>query len=141
MPFDGSVPEGLLFALAGGVALAAATLAGRDRRRLVQAAKAIGAMLAIVLPWQLYCAAYGLSTPDYDLAHVANPSYLRANADRLWPVAKELWRQAVTVHGWGLLTFVVLLALVAGLTAGRWRLLLFAGSWLVLALGGLLVTY
>jgi hypothetical protein len=133
--------EGFLFALAACVALAATTLLARNRARAVEAAIAIGGVLAIALPWQLYCAAYGLSTQDYDLGNMVRPSYLRAHADRLRPTVSELWTQLTNVQSWGLLTWVILLALVAGALAARWRLLAFAGVWLVLAVGGLLMTY
>jgi len=133
--------EGFLFALAGAVALGVATLATRERRRLVPAAAGIGALLAVLLPWRVYCLAYGLSTPDYDLNHVTDVSYLRAHADRLHPVISELWRQLTMTNKWGLLVWVIPLALLAGLAAASWRLLAFAVAWLVLAAGGLLLTY
>jgi hypothetical protein len=133
--------EGFLFALAACVALAATTLLARNRARAVDAAIAIGGVLAIALPWQLYCAAYGLSTQDYDLGNMMRPSYLSAHADRLGPTVSELWTQLTDAHAWGLLTWVILLALLAGMLAARWRLLTFAGVWLFLAIGGLLMTY
>jgi hypothetical protein len=98
-------------------------------------------MLAVMLPWRVYCSAYGLSTPDYNLGHVTDPSYLRAHADRVWPAATELWHQATIVHSWGLLSWVILLALLAAVLAAEWRLVTFAGLWLVLAISGLLLTY
>ena len=133
--------EGFFFALAACVALAATTASraeprtgrrGGDRGRRGARDRA---------PWQLYCAAYGLSTQDYDLGNMVRPSYLGAHADRLRPTASELWTQLTNVQSWGLLTWVILLALVAGALAARWRLLTFAGVWLVLAVGGLLMTY
>jgi hypothetical protein len=133
--------EGLLFSVAAGVALLVATASARDRGRLRAAGVAVGAMLAVILPWRVYCSAYGLATPDYDLARLVDPSYLRAHADRVWPAATELWRQATIVHSWGLLPWVILLALLAAALAAEWRLVSFAGVWLVLAAGGLLATY
>jgi hypothetical protein len=133
--------EGFLFALAGAVALAVATIQRGDRGRLVRAAAGIGALLAIVLPWRVYCAAYGLSTPDYDLGHVTDISYLRAHSDRVRPAATELWRQLTAMNKWGLLVWVILLALAAGALTASWRLLAFTTTWLVLAAGGLLMTY
>ncbi|HEV7641487.1 MAG TPA: hypothetical protein VGO39_11520 [Gaiellaceae bacterium] len=133
--------EGLLFSVAGGVALLVATLSQRDRSRLRDAALAVGAMLAVILPWRVYCSVHGLSTPDYDLARLADPTYLRAHSDRLWPAATELWHQATIVHSWGLLPWVILLALLAGVLAARGRVVAFALLWLVLAAGGLLATY
>jgi len=59
--------EGFLFALVGAVALGAAVvLTARERRRVVAACWGIGALLAVILPWRIYCSVYGLSTPDYD---------------------------------------------------------------------------
>jgi hypothetical protein len=133
--------EGFLFAVAACVALAVTTLAARSRARAVEAGVAIAAVLAITLPWQLYCAVYGLSTQDYDLANMVRPSYLSAHADRLWPTVTELSAQLADSNHWGLLTWVILLALAVGLLAARWRLVTFAGTWLVLAIAGLLMTY
>jgi hypothetical protein len=132
--------EGLLFSVAGGVALLVA-LALRDRARLREGALAFAAILAVILPWRVYCSVHGLSTADYDLTKLADPSYLGAHADRIWPAASELWRQATQVHSWGLIPWVVLLALVTALLAAEWRLLTFAAVWLVLAVSGLLLTY
>ena len=104
--------EGFLFALAG--------LCRADDRRSLHlgtvrwrcpGAKAIGAVLALIVPWQLYCAAYGLSTPDYNLVNAANPSYLGAHADRVRPAARELWENFGKTGSWGLLVWVILLAL------------------------------
>jgi hypothetical protein len=133
--------EGFLFALAACIALAATTLLARNRARAVEAAVAVAAVLAITLPWQVYCAAYGLSTQDYDLVNMVRPSYLSAHSDRLWPTVTELWAQLTNAHRWGFLTWVILLALAAGALAARWRLLTFATTWLALAIGGLLMTY
>jgi hypothetical protein len=133
--------EGLLFSLAAAAALLAATLLTRERARRIPAAAAIGAVLAVVLPWRLYCAVYGLSTPDYDLAHIGDYGYLRAHSARVRPVVDELLRQLGTTNKWGLLALVIPLMLVAGLVGARWRLLSFAGVWFVLSAVGLLLTY
>ncbi|MFL5963615.1 MAG: hypothetical protein ACJ757_12065 [Gaiellaceae bacterium] len=133
--------EGLLFSLAGAAALGVATVLTRERARRLPAAAAIGAMLAVVLPWRLYCAVYGLSTPDYDLAHIGDYAYLRAHTDRVGPVVHELLRQLAATDKWGLLALVIPLMLIAGLAGARWRLLTFAGVWLVLSAAGLLLTY
>jgi hypothetical protein len=129
--------EGLLFAVAAGVALLAATSGPRRR----EAVAAVAAMLAVILPWRVYCLVHGLSTADYDLTKLADPSYLGAHADRLWPAASELWRQATQVHSWGLLPWVIVLALATALLAAEWRLFTFAATWIVLAVCGLLLTY
>jgi hypothetical protein len=133
--------EGFLFAVAGAAALLAGAGVSRDRRRLLDATWAVGALAAIVLPWRIYCAAYGLSTPDYDLSHVLDVPYLRAHADRVRPAAAELWHQLTLTDKWGLLVWVIGLALVCGAAGGRGRVTAFAAVWLVLAAGGLLLTY
>lgn len=133
--------EGFLFAVAGAVALAVATLRAADRHRLVEAGIGIAALLAVIFPWRIYCAVYDLSTPDYDLGHVTDISYLRAHSDRVRPAAAELWRQLTAMNKWGLLVWVIILALLAAALSASWRLLAFAGTWVVLAAGGLLLTY
>jgi hypothetical protein len=133
--------EGFLFGLAGAVALGVAALTTRNSRRVAEAAIAIGALFVVMIPWRVYCSAYGLTTPDYNLSNAANPSYLRAHVDRVRPAASELWTQLTNSSRWGLLVWVILLAVVVGLAGARWRLLTFAGIWLVLAAGGLLLTY
>jgi hypothetical protein len=133
--------EGFLFALVGAVALGAAALVTRERRRIVAASYGIGALLLAILPWRVYCSAYGLSTPDYDLKHVGDLGYLRAHRDRVRPVVDELWRQLDMHQKWGLLTWVILFAIVAALAAGRWLLVTFAGIWLALSSLGLVVLY
>jgi hypothetical protein len=133
--------EGLLFSLAAAAALLVATLLTRERARRVPAAAAIGGVLAVVLPWRLYCAVYGLSTPDYDLAHIVDYGYLRAHTDRVWPVVRELLWQLEATNKWGLLALVIPLMLIAGILGARWRLLTFAGVWFVLSAVGVLLTY
>ncbi len=133
--------EGFLFALAGCVALAVGVVSTRDRTLVRPAAKAVGAVLVLIVPWQLYCSAYGLSTPDYNLADAVSPSYLGAHTDRVEPAAHEIWVQLGKTGSWGLLVWVILLALVVGLLARRWVLLAFTATWLGLATAGLLIIY
>jgi hypothetical protein len=133
--------EGFLFALVGAVALGSTVLLGRERRRITDACWGIGALLAMILPWRIYCAVYGLSTPDYDLKHVAEFGYLRAHRDRVGPVVHELWRQLDARNKWGVLAWVILLAVVAAVAAGRWAVVTFAGLWLVLSSLGLVLLY
>jgi hypothetical protein len=133
--------EGFLFALVGAFALGVAAASSRERRRITGACWCIGALLAVILPWRIYCAVYGLSTPDYDLTHVVDLGYLRAHRDRVSPVVHELWRQLDAWNKWGLLTWVILLAVVAALAAGRWAVVTFAGLWLALSSIGLVLLY
>jgi hypothetical protein len=133
--------EGLLFALAGGVALLVGALLAHERGRIGGALWAVGGLLAVILPWRVYCAVYGLSTPDYDLKHVADPGYLAHHRDRVRPVVDELWRQLTISYKWGWLTWVILLALVAGIVSARWTITAFALTWLALSAFGLVVLY
>lgn len=133
--------EGFLFALVGAVSLLAVTLATRDRARLAVCAIGVGGVLAVIVPWRVYCSVYGLSTPDYDLAHVVDVGYLRVHRDRVGPVLHELWRQLGAQNKWALLAWVILLAIGAGLVAGRWRVLGFTACWLALSSAGLVILY
>ena len=133
--------EGFLFALVGAFSLLAVKLVARDRTGLTACALAVGGVLAVILPWRVYCSVYGLSTPDYDLAHVVDVPYLRVHRDRVGPVLRELWRQLTAQNKWAVLVWVILLALGAGLVAGRWRVLGFAVCWLALSSAGLILLY
>jgi hypothetical protein len=133
--------EGFLFALAGVVAIVAATLSRRDRTRWRGCVIGAGGVLASILPWRIYCSAYGLTTPDYNLARVVDVGYLHAHDDRLRPVVAELWRQLSDTSKWAWLTWVIVLAFAAALAAGRWHVLAFAVVWLGLSTLGLVVLY
>lgn len=133
--------EGFLFAVVGAVSLAAVALAARDRLLVRPALLGAAGVLAIVLPWRLYCIAYGLKTPDYDLNRVYDVSYLSAHSDRVGPVVRELWRQAVDTNKWGLLAWAIVAALVAGAVAARWRVVAFAGAWLAVSSAALVILY
>jgi hypothetical protein len=134
--------EGFLFALVGAFSLLVVELAARrGRAQLTACALGVGGVLAVILPWRVYCSVYGLSTPDYDLAHVVDAGYLRDHRDRVSPVVRELWRQLTAQNKWAVLVWVIALALAAGLVAGRWRTLGFAVCWLALSSAGLVVLY
>jgi hypothetical protein len=133
--------EGFLFALVGAVALVAVAAASRDGRILRPALLGAGGVLAVTLPWRVYCLAYGLTTADYNLNRVVYVPYLSAHGDRVRPVVRELWRQAADTGKWGLVVWVILAALVAGAAAARWRVLAFALGWLVASAAGLVVLY
>jgi hypothetical protein len=133
--------EGLLFAGAAGIALAAAVMAGADRSRWRPAAIAIAALAAVVLPWRLYTLAFGLDSPDYDLTNIVRVGYLRDHTDRLHVAVPELWRQISATNHWGYVVPILVLALVSGAVAGRWQITLYSGVWLALSFGGLLMTY
>jgi hypothetical protein len=133
--------EGFLFALVGALTLAAVALAARDRRLVRPALLGAAGVLAIALPWRLYCTAYGLKTADYDLNRIFDIPYLAAHSDRVWPVARELWRQAADTNKWGLVVWAILAALVVGAAAARWRVLAFAGVWLAASSAGLVILY
>jgi hypothetical protein len=133
--------EGFLFALLGAVSLLLVKLASRERAGLRACAIGVAGVLTVILPWRVYCSVYGLSTPDYDLAHVVDVGYLRDHRDRVSPVLRELWRQLVAQNKWAILVWAIVLALAAGLVAGRWRVLGFAVCWLALSSAGLVVLY
>jgi hypothetical protein len=133
--------EGFLFALAAVVALPASAALARDRRAIRPALFAAAGVLALIVPWRIYCAVYGLTTPDYNLNRVVDVSYLHAHSDRVRPVASELWRQATDASKWGFLTWVILLALAAAVVAGRWLVVGFTAGWLALSSAGLVILY
>lgn len=133
--------EGLLFAAAGAVALVAAQVGPSWRPRARSALIAVGALAAVLLPWRIYCSAYGLTTPDYDLGNALRPDYLHMHSGRLHPVLHELWHQLDTTQNWGWLVLATGLGLSAGLLRRRWRVSVFASVWLALASGGLVLTY
>jgi hypothetical protein len=133
--------EGFMFVVAACIALVVAQL-GRDRRdRLLPALVAVGAIAACLAPWRLYCAAYNLTTPAYELGNVVHVGYLRTHTDRVGPAVRELLRQLVNTHSWGFLVAAILSGLVTGLLARRFRPTLFAALWLGLGLAGLILIY
>jgi hypothetical protein len=132
--------EGTMFAVAAAVALVA-TQAGpgwRGRRR--PALIGAGAIGLILVPWQIYCAAYHLKTGDYSLGNAVDIGYLREHSDRLGPVLRELWKQLIDAH-WGYLVPAVAAGILAGLLGGRWRATAFTVVWLALAFAGLVLIY
>jgi len=133
--------EGQLFAAAAVGALILAQLGAGWRPRLRPTLVAVAALAAILAPWRLYCAAYGLTTPDYDLANVTNVGYLRDHSDRLRPVLSELWRQLDAPGKWGWLVLAAALGILSGLVGRQFRLTAFAAAWLTLAGGGLILVY
>jgi hypothetical protein len=133
--------EGVLFAVAGAIALLAAQAGHGWRARLRPAAIAIAALAAILVPWRLYCSAYGLSTSDYDLANVTKVGYLRDHTYRLGPVVRELWHQLVTTQNWGFLVAAIGVGVATGALGRRWRSTAFAAVWLAVAAGGLVLVY
>ena len=133
--------EGLLFAMSGAVALLVAQSGAGWRASMRPALRAVAALAAILIPWQLYCAAYGLRTSDYSLANVANIGYLRAQSDRVGPVLRELWRQLHNFSYWGFLVVAVAVAIATGLFGRRWRTATFAAVWLGLGFAGLVLIY
>jgi hypothetical protein len=132
--------EGLLFAGAGAAALLAAQV-GCGRERWRPALVAVAALAAILAPWRLYCIAYGLTTPDYDLANVSKVGYLRSHSDRVGPTVQELWRQLHSWHGWGYLLAAIAAGIATGLIGRRWRTTGYVVVWLALASAGLVLIY
>ena len=111
------------------------------RTRLRPALVAVGAIALILLPWQIYCAAYHLKTSDYNLSDAVSLGYLREHSDRLGPVLRELGKQLTVTHQWGYLVFAVAAGVFTGALARRWRATAFAVVWLALAFAGLVLIY
>ncbi len=111
------------------------------RSRLKPAFGAVAVLAGILIPWQIYCSAYGLSTSDYDLANVANVGYLRDHSYRLGPVVHELWPQLDTPDNWGYLVAAIGVGIATGIAGRHWRATAFAAVWLALATGGLVLVY
>lgn len=133
--------EGTLFAVAAAIALLATQVGPAWRTRLRPALVAVGAIALILLPWQIYCAAYHLKTSDYNLSDAVSLGYLREHSDRLGPVLRELGKQLTVTHQWGYLVFAVAAGVFTGALARRWRATAFAVVWLALAFAGLVLIY
>jgi hypothetical protein len=131
--------EGLLFAVAAFVALAAA-LAFRGRRRLVRAGLAAFAVALTILPWQVFTAVHDLRNTDYDLGKLLDLGYLSERSERVQPAAAELWQQ-IGLERWGYVVPMVFAALAATVLARRFALAAFAAVWLGLSYSGLLLVY
>lgn len=131
--------EGLLFASAA--ALALLLVAGVEASRRRSALVAAAGLAAIVVPWRIYVTAYAIPTSDYDLSDALDPAYLAERSSRIRPVADELWVQLTHVPNWGVLLGVFAVAVAGALVSGRFGLAAFAGFWVALSFGGLLVTY
>jgi hypothetical protein len=133
--------EGLMFAVAGAIALIVAQIGRGWTHRLRPAFAAVACLAVVLVPWSLYCAAYGLSSADYDLKNVASVGYLRDHSDRLGPVVRELWTQLQTSANWGYLVAAIGIGIATGIVGQRWRATAFAVAWLSLAAGGLVLVY
>lgn len=133
--------EGFMFAVAGALALLLVQTGSAWRARWRPVAAAVGALAAVLVPWRIYCSAYGLSSSDYDLRNIANIGYLREHSDRVGPVVRELWHQLQDAHHWGFLVAAVGVGIATAIVGRRWRTAAFAGVWLALAFGGLVLVY
>jgi hypothetical protein len=133
--------EGLMFVVAAAGALLVAHVGPGWRARMPRALVAVGAIALLVAPWRIYCTAYGLSTPDYDLGNIFNAHYLSAHADRVLPAARELARQTWIAPHWGYLAIAIVTGILTGLAARRFRVTVFAGTWLAFSFAGLLLVY
>ncbi len=131
--------EGVLFGAAAALALILATLA--MKRNLRNALTAVAAFVAVAAPWQIYTAANGLKTVDYDLADLLNPGLLQERADRILPAARELLQEMTVADSWGASLIVIVLGVAAALLTARRPAGLYAASWLGFAFCGLVATY
>lgn len=133
--------EGLMFVVAAAAALLLAQLGSGWRARVPKALVVVGAIALVVAPWRVYCAAYGLSTPDYDLGNVVDVHYLGAHTDRVLPAARELARQMWIAPHWGYLALSIVLGILTGLVSRRVRVTVFAATWIAFGFLGLVLVY
>jgi hypothetical protein len=131
--------EGLLFGAAAAAALLGASVAGK--RNLRQALAAVGGFVTLAAPWQIYAAANGLKTHDYNLGDLLDLGLLRDRADRVWPAAHELLQEMKVADNWGASLAIIVLGVATALLTRRRLAGLYAVSWLVLAFCGLVATY
>jgi hypothetical protein len=125
--------EGAIFAAA---AVAAALVVARRRLPVL----AVGACaFAPLIPWRVFVAVHRL----HDQALRGSdfrPSALAHHTHRIAPAASRLVRELLFADH-GLLIALALVGAFAALTAGRGRLIAFAGSWFTLAFAGLVLAY
>lgn len=133
--------EGLMFVVAAVGALLLAHLGPGWRTRIPKALVVAGLVALVLAPWRVYCAAYGLSTPDYDLGNVVDAHYLGGHTDRVLPAARELARQLWIAPRWGYLAIAIMVAIVTGLASRRIRVAVFTAAWIALAFCGLVLVY
>ena len=127
--------EGEMFGLA--VLVSAAAVCGRDRLRpLVIAAIAAAAP---DVPWRAWIAIHHVKIAEYSLSNLADPHYLSAHSDRVWPSTHELLHQIAETGRWSLVAVLVPVGLAGAAVLGRWRLAIFSSAWLVLSFVGLVL--
>jgi hypothetical protein len=133
--------EGMMFAVVGALSFLVVQLGPGWRARVRRVVPAVGTLALLLVPWFLYTSLYHLSTPDYDLANVASPGYLRAHSDRLHPVIRELYRQLHNTPDWGLLIFAIAVGVATAFVGLRFRLAAFGATWLLGSFAGLVAIY
>jgi hypothetical protein len=133
--------EGFMFVVAAAAALLLVQLGPGWKARLPKALVVVAAIALLLVPWRIYCAAYGLSTPDYDLGNVVDVHYLARHSDRVHPAVKELFRQMWIAPHWGYLALAIVVGILTGLAARRIRVTLFTAAWITLSFAGLLLVY
>jgi hypothetical protein len=131
--------EGAMFAAAAFIPLLA-LLALRDGRRALRLLVAVGAVVAVLLPWRLFMSLHHLSAGGMQLSGVVHPGRLTAHAARVGPSANALLGQ-IGIARWGLLVPLIAIALVAAYVTGRKLLAWFAIAWLLLSFVGMVVVY
>jgi hypothetical protein len=131
--------EGVVFGGAGLASLVVATILSGCGRRAALAASA--GFVALVAPWRLYSSAHDLQTYDYDLSSFFDIPFLRDQAGRVGPAARELLSEMTVASSWGATLAVILLAVSVALLTPRRLVGIFAAVWLALSFGGLLATY
>ena len=132
--------EGMLFSLSAFVAILVVLLV-EQRSRVRAALVALGAFIALILPWRLYVLINDLHPSDYEFSNLASPSYLADASHRVRPAIGELLYQMRSLDNWGLLLPIVAFALITAVIRGRYGVASFAGLWFALSFTGLILIY
>jgi hypothetical protein len=127
--------EGTVFVAAG--YLATTVSRGTRGRRRPLALAALATALPLVV-WRAYTTTHGLTDPAYDPSLLRHPIALGRRVSRVRVAFDALAAQG---KGWDFLLAVPFVAVVAAFFARRYRALVFAVSWVVLSLAGLLVAF
>jgi len=122
--------EGLLFAVC--VLLAAFVATYTERRRWRPLFIAGVALVAITVPWRIWFTTHGLESDGPDSGYLGAFSHL----DRVWPALRLAATTLVEGDLWRVAPYVAIAAIALAAIAGAWKVSVYAGSFLVLALAG-----
>jgi hypothetical protein len=122
--------EGLIFAAC--VLLAGFVASFADRRRLWRPLLAAGLIaFALALPWRIWFTAHGLPGDGPELGYLGAFSYLEV----VWPSLKLNLETLVDPNLWRFAPVLAGAAIVLAGLAGAWRVSLYAGMFVVAAVG------